>query len=687
MGIIDRLEQRGEIRTLGPSPALTEWLGGWRTSSGMKVSHQRSLELPIVWACVKVIAETVGSLPLITYERLEPRGRSRAYDHELYHLLHRQPNPAMTASVFFELVAVHLALWGNFFAEVERRRGRVVALWPLPAGRVYAEVENGKKVIVAKTERGVEERIPSDRVLHVIGMSLNGVNGLSPIALHRQSVGLGLGAQEYGARFFGNGARPGGVLTHPSVISTEALQRLRTSWDAFYGGAENAHRVALLEEGMKFESVSLPPGDAQYIESADLTAKDIARIFRVPQHKVGIMDNAIKANVEAEGLNFWVDTIRPWVVRIEQAINASLVSPSDQPRIFSEFLVDALVRADIKSRYEAYAVGRQWGWLSPNDILEMENRNPIPDGDEYLRPLNMVPAGTPIEGLADEGRSRPERREECSCGVTGCAEVRDHEPEETAENDRERRVRAATNRHRIQQSYVGLLTEGYGRVVMREAKAVSRQARKMLPGDPDGFRRWLTRFYDDTPAFVERVLGPILDTYLQLIAGEAAKEVGGTEPEAFEELRREYIQAMAERHARIQRGQLEARYDRTEPTEWTFETDEQLRDWGINPETLESEDELFLAGRIGRREATYANGYMSRYTFQWNGVSYLVWTAVGVNCPLCNAIDGERVGIAANFVELGEGVLGAPANLTFSASQSVGHPPLHRGCDCIIVPD
>lgn len=367
--------------------------GGQATYSGVDVTVEGSLELPAVWACIRVLSETVASLPLFVYERLE-RGKRRAPAHPLYALLHDQPNPEQTSFEFFELMISHTATWGNAFAEVERaNNGRVRALWPLRPDRMRMLRQSGQIFYVYSLPDGQPDvTLRADQVLHFRGLSGDGMVGYSPVRVAMQAVGLGLATEEFGARFFSNGARPGMVLQHPAILGQDAYQRLKDSWESDYGGLSNAHRIKILEEGMTAEVVGVPPEEAQFLQTRQYQAEEIARIYRMPPHKIGLLEHATFSNIEHQAIEFVTDTVRPWLVRFEQAMMRQLLGPSERQRYFVEFLVDGLLRGDTKSRYEAYGIGRQNGWLSVNDIREYENMDAIEGGDEYLVPLNMAPA-------------------------------------------------------------------------------------------------------------------------------------------------------------------------------------------------------------------------------------------------------------------------------------------------------
>lgn len=365
------------------------------SSSGIGVTPSSAMSYSAVLACVRVLAETLASLPLITYERVGER-KERARDFYLYGLLHDQPNAWMTSFEFRELLQIHLLLWGNAYCEIEYdEAGRVIALWPLlPWKMRKVEVTNGDLVYSYESDTGRITPLASWRVWHLRGLSFNGVVGQAISDMASEPIALGLAAEKFGATFFGNGARPGGVLEHPGILGDEAIKHLRQSWEAAHGGLDRSHRVAILEEGMKYAQTGVPPEAAQFLETRKFQRSEIAGILRVPPHMIGDLENATFSNIEHQQIAFVTHTMHPWFVRWEQSINAHLMSKAQSQVYYVEFLVDALLRGDILSRYQAYAIARQWGWMSADDVRQLENQNPLPDGQgkTYLSPMNMVPA-------------------------------------------------------------------------------------------------------------------------------------------------------------------------------------------------------------------------------------------------------------------------------------------------------
>ncbi|HZU86612.1 MAG TPA: phage portal protein, partial [Anaerolineaceae bacterium] len=400
MSVIGRIGQSLlERREHISSESALAWLkGGYDTYAGEDVSPGTSIGLTAVWACVKVLAETVGSLPLILYRRLPNGGKERATKHPLYKVLHDRANREMDSLTWRETAMGHLATWGNAYHEIEwTQGGQVAGLWLLRPDRTKVSRVNGELVYTyqrntADAQGRTVATLRPENVLHIHGLGFDGLTGYSPIQQLRNALGLTQATERYGSAFFKNGARPGGVIKYPKTLSDEAFNRLRESWDNQHQGAEKASRVAVLEEGMEYMQVGLPPEDSQFLETRKFQIAEIARIYRVPPHMIADLDKATFSNIEHQSLEFVIHTIRPWLVKWEQGLNAALLSESEREQYFIEFLVDGLLRGDLKARYEAYAVARTNGWMNVNEIRGLENMNPVEGGETFLVPLNMAPA-------------------------------------------------------------------------------------------------------------------------------------------------------------------------------------------------------------------------------------------------------------------------------------------------------
>ena len=397
-----------------------------RTSSGRPVTERSAMQMTAVYSCVRILAEAIAGLPLHVYRFKENGGKEKAVDHSLYRLLHDEPNPEMTSFVFRETLMTHLLLWGNAFAQIVRNGlGEVIGLYPLQPNRMSVGRDLDTKALYYEYQTSWDEpageyktiRLTPADVLHIPGLGFDGLLGYSPIAMARNAIGLAQATEDYGASFFANGAAPGGVLEHPGTIKDPS--RVRESWQQTFGGAKNGNKVAVLEEGMKYTPISVSPEQAQFLETRKFQLNEIARIFRIPPHMIGDLEKSSFSNIEQQSLEFVKYTLDPWVIRWEQAITKTLLSAREKQRLFVKFNVEGLLRGDYQSRMEGYAVARQNGWMSANDIRELENLDRIDEvdgGDLYLvngnmLPLDMAGAYAAARGIGLEGGSVDELEE------------------------------------------------------------------------------------------------------------------------------------------------------------------------------------------------------------------------------------------------------------------------------------
>lgn len=365
------------------------------SSSGKSVSQTSALSVTAVYSCVRILSEAIAGLPLHTYKCRSNGGKEKAIDHPIYFILHDEPNPEMTSFVFRETMMSHLLLWGNAYAQILRNgKGDVIALYPLAPNRMTVDrASNGRIYYTYSTSDDDNPKLKSkgqvylksEDVLHIPGLGFDGLVGYSPIAMARNAIGMAMACEEYGAKFFANGASPSGVLEHPSTIKNP--DKLRESWNSLFKGSSNSHQIAVLEEGLKYQPISISPNEAQFLETRKFQINEIARIFRIPPHMIGDLEKSSFSNIEQQSLEFVKYTLDPWVTRWEQSICRRLFKDSEKAEYFVKFNVDGLLRGDYQSRMNGYATGRQNGWLSANDIRELENMNQIPDelgGNLYL---------------------------------------------------------------------------------------------------------------------------------------------------------------------------------------------------------------------------------------------------------------------------------------------------------------
>jgi HK97 family phage portal protein len=336
------------------------------------------MQTSAVYACVRILAEAVASLPLHIFERDGTGGKTVNTEHPLYALLHDAPNEEMTSFVFRETLMSHLLLWGNAYAQIVRDgRGIPLALYPLLPGKMEVDRPNNGDLIYTYSADGGQVKLGRDSILHIPGLGFDGLIGYSPIAMAKNAVGMSIATEEYGASFFSNGANPGGVLEHPAVVKD--IQRVKDSWNSQYQGSGNASKLEILEEGMKFHQIGIPPEQAQFLETRKFQINEIARIFRVPPHMVGDLEKSSFSNIEQQSLEFVKYTLDPWVVRWEQSLTQSLLLPDEKKTVLIRFNLDGLLRGDYQSRMEGYSVGIQNGFMSVNDVRALEDMNLLAD--------------------------------------------------------------------------------------------------------------------------------------------------------------------------------------------------------------------------------------------------------------------------------------------------------------------
>ena len=417
MGIFSGLfKSRDKPQNSYDSPSYTYFFG--RSNAGKRVTDRTALQHIAVYACVRVLSEAIAQLPLHLY-KYNDKGKERVPQHPLYFLLHDQPNPEMTSFVFRETLMSHLLIYGNAYAQIIRNgRGDVLGLYPLMPDKMKIDRDEKNRLIYIysrydEANPNLKEQgdiiLYADEVLHIPGLGFDGLVGYSPIALAKNAIGISIACEDYGASFFGNNANPSGVLEHPGVIKNP--DKLRDAWHRAYGG-RNAHKVAVLEEGVKFTPISIPNNEAQFLETRKFQIEEIARMYRVPLHMIGDLDHATFSNVEHLSLDFVKYSLDPWIVRWEQGLQKALLSDSEKGQYFIKFNVDGLLRGDYASRMQGYSIGIQNGFLCPNDVRELEDMNLIPEekgGFTYMVNGSM-------SRLCDAGIAYADKKEESENG-------------------------------------------------------------------------------------------------------------------------------------------------------------------------------------------------------------------------------------------------------------------------------
>jgi HK97 family phage portal protein len=669
----------GSFHVSQTPPGWVERGWGWASEAGITVTPEMALNVSTVYACVRVLSEGESSLPLLTYRRLDAKRKERATDVGLYSVLHSLPNPEMTSIELRDTLMGHVLTWGNCYAEIEfSRGGEVRALWPLRPDRMTPRREGRALVfdyqLTQPDSQGRMSRtFAADMIFRVHGLGFDGIQGYSPVRMARDAIGLAMATDRLGAKFFSNGARPGGVLQHPGKLGEQAYKRLKESWEARHQGLENAARVAILEEGITYKEVGMPMEDAQFLQTRRFQVEEIARWYRVPPHMVGDLERATFSNIEHMNIEFVSYSLAPWLIRWEQAISRDLLTPTERQTLYVEHLVDGLLRGDIQSRYAAYNVGRQNGWLSADDIRALENMNPLPEGqgEIYLVPLNMVPASqVGMDFSQTESGTRQEAGSQAETRAIA----------ETSDDffDGERRAAGAVLlRHRLQGAWFGTYQDVAARTLKREVQDVGAAARRFLAQkDYGSFSLWLEQFYREHIAFVIKQFTPISQSYGELVAGAVADEIGQEfwdDPQTREWIV-SYLETFAARHCGISAARVRA------AARAAIDAGEELLP------AVEGELETWPEARAvdtARWESVRYNNALAVGIYLIAGRQKLRWQTFGENCPYCSALNGKIIGISSYFVEAGDYQPdGAERPLNFTSSYH--HPPIHDGCDCMV---
>jgi len=658
--VLDRFKRLFRSAVYGPEPITSGsvvglFSSGVESQAGIAVDRETALGNAAVIAAVRCVAETVAMIPLNVYRRSYSNNKrfiEKAVEHPLYQLLHDAPNPEQTSFEWREAFVAQILVYGNGFAEIVRDRyGRVVELWPILAHRTRLERRNGSAVYFV-TVNGVEHALAPSQVFHVRGFNLYGLVGDSLLEMARDCVGTALAGERWAAKFFANGARPGGIISYPRRISEESARRLRESFESMHRGLGNAQRVAILEEGAEYKEVGIDPEASQLLESRQYSVTEIARIFRLPPHKIGDLSRATFSNIEHQAIEF-MEVMQPWFKRIEQRINMQLLTPAERREHYAEFLAKGLLRTDTKTQGEFYNLMRNVGAFSANDIRELENLNPLPggDGDIYLVPANYLPASSV---------AAPAARRESRAARPG---IRDqHRP----------RLAVAADR--------------WIRGEVRELKKTI--SRALAAGDSRTLREKIAAFFApdaESLNFAFKTLAPSVLAFARDVAVAAAEEASGARAaspgdEQVDAVARQHLGRSLRQSRSVAQRELESAIRESEtPEEIAEEIGRRTEEWIDGGASRRSRGEQFTELAIVRIEGAISRDVWARD----GGAKKIVWrVSQGGKCPLCDRLDGTVVGIDGVFVRAGEQIEHPGKEEPFKASVDIFHPPLHRGCDC-----
>jgi HK97 family phage portal protein len=658
-------EKRGSLENPStPLGAPDAWLSdalttGTATKTGKAVNEFNALGNTALAACVGILSETIATLPLHIFRRTG-RNRELADDLPLAQVL-RQPNPEMDAVQFRETLQSHVLTWGNGYAEIEfNRAGRPIALWILPPDRTKAYRDKRLGLYYVTEIDRKSYVLPPENVFHLVGLGYDGITGRSPIRLHREAIGLSRATEDFGASWFGNGSRPAGILSHPGTLGADAKQNLRKSWDAAHSGLSNAHRVAILEEGMRWDQIGIPPEDAQFLETRKFQIEEMARIYRVPLHLIQHAHGATSwgSGLEELGQGLVTYTLQPWLVRWEQRIASRLMTEAERGQYYAKHSVEGLLRGDSEKRANFYSRMIQTGVYTLNEVRELEDRNPIDGGDVHLVPLNLIPLSQ-VESSA--AAAMPEPR---AISETRAAQ----------ESVEQRSVRL---RRRNRQAFESLFAEAARRTNvwdLARLKAAVERAKKA--GNLQLLRNWLEAEREATVAYARRQFEPVVQSYARTLWDQVAEEVGKEEPvtDDYQRFQTSYAIGLGNRFANQAEVLVSDQAERfAEEADIIEAIEERLEDFAETRQNSFSSDEL-----------VQATGALAKAAYIGLGVTLLRWVANAGACPMCEGMNGRVVGVERNFADAGSSIdFGGTAPLV--VSRNIGHPPLHRGCTCDIV--
>lgn len=389
-----------------PTSWLVDMLGGGRSKSGVTVNEQTAMRMTTVWACITLVSETVAQLPLNLYERKGDK-KQIARNHPVYYLLTKQPNPFMTSFQFRETKQAHAMGWGNACSVIVRKNGKPIALLPLMPNVTRVDNQGGKLRYVSQLPSGEMAIFEPEDILHIPAMAFDGIRGISPIRQHAESIGLALAAQEFGARFYADGAHMGGILTSDKKIDPADAKAAGKRFRKAYSGLDKSHSVAVLGEGLKFERTGIPPVEAQFLDTRKFQRSEVASIYKIPPHMIGDLEKSSFNNITEQSIQYVRYAVAPWLRRWEEELNRKFFpSPSDRLRYYFKFELDALLRGTPEERSAFYKDGINDGWLSRNEVRGKEDMNPEPGLDNFLVPMNMEQLGEKKKGKTE--RSKPD---------------------------------------------------------------------------------------------------------------------------------------------------------------------------------------------------------------------------------------------------------------------------------------
>lgn len=678
MGIIERMEQRARIENpavpLSSANVLSALGEEQSTPAGVSISNHKAMGITAFWAGVRIISQTIAGLPVGAFEHLD-LGNRPAREHNVHQLLHVRPNKYMTPYTFKEMRAAHVITWGNSFCEIEYNlRDEPIGLWPLLPDRTGVELRNGEKFFWTYVD-GEKIWLAANRVLHVPGLGFDGLRGYNVVHMHRNSLGLTMAADEYGARFFGNSGRPSGILTHPGKPDVGERQQYREEWNQVHSGLTGAQHTAVMWGGMDWKPISIPPEEAQFLETRGMQIEEVARILNLNPI---LLQHFQKATTWGTGIGQFLTayakfTISPFLVRDEDAFNHDLFSESERGRYYVKYNINALLRGDAKEQAEVLEIERRNGIINADKWLALKDENPLPDGQgqTYFVPMNWVPL--------DQAAQKPDP-----------LPTPDPPPDPSGNDDRNirfrrsrimmtaREQRSLKVRGRLRQAHLAAFLDGARRFVRRDVQGVERAIKQAFESGADptaALKRWIEEFYPGQQRTIMQTMLPLVAALANSIAAEAADEVGA-EPEDIDVFAQAYTENLAIREAGSSRGQLLALIQEEKPEDLRAALTSRTEEWGLT-----------RAAKVAAGEVVRVSSGAARFAYQAAGITYLVWRSNSDACPLCKEMDGRRAGVRGSFLSPGD-IINPPGDTApLRADQDIVAPPLHKGCTCDISPE
>ena len=660
---LGQLEERQSQGVLDDFWYTPTWMQG---RSGKVQSPEDALGLSAWWNAIAIIAGTIGSLPLKLY-RKEGERRVAVRDDPRYRLMFRRPNEWQTAFEWREMAQGHLLVRGNHYSRIVRDQlGRPIAIVPLHPERVQPEVRGGEIAYRFRAPNGGDELIRMQDMLHLRGLGSNGVTGYSVVAVARESLSYSLQLERFGSQFVENKGRPGGILQSDQMLKKEQRRELGEEWDRMFQGG-GLGKTAVIDAGLKWQQVGFSNEDAQWLGSRSHQVTEIARWTNLPPHFLKDLTRATFSNIEEQAIEFVVHTIRPWAERWEQRLDCMLLSEAEQGEFGFKFSLEALLRGDAASRGAFYQLLFNMGAITPNEIRAKEEMNPHDSGgDQAFVQVNLMPLDQAAEPFGAVERSLDR-----ALGGTGEARLIEASATERFE---ERAVRSVASRRRIMNTYQRLMEDAAGRIVNRELIALRRILDAVDDGDVDEFLRRVDVFAEGLPPAVRTIMGPVLATYIELVATEASDEVGLEElpRESIDRFRSSYVDRMAAGHTSETVGRL--RNTALETQGDAFANVHRMLDrWEQN-----------RAAEIGLRHVVAAGAGAARMIYTM-GRFDTVWVAAGDTCPYCRKLNGRVVGPGERFLNAGDSIDPEDGeNEPLTVRRALGHPPAHGGCDCSV---